>query len=479
MKICLIIPIKHKSTRVPGKNFRLFNGIPLFEVILQKVLNCKCITNIVIDTNSDIVKNTLKEKYKNTNIILYDRPEHLWDGDTPTNVLLENVINDLNLDYDFYLQTHVTNPLLKISTIENCISKYIDNLKLGYDSLFTVKQLKTRLYKNNKNKVEALNHNPNELIPTQDLEPLFEENSCLYIFTKSTLINRKHRIGNNPYMYIMDDIESSDIDIETDFLIAEVLHKQFEKQNNKLVLITGCNGGIGIELCKKFKNQNWIVVGTSRNENNNNKYLDFFIQQDLLEKDSGKNIILKLKEKYSKLDCIVNNAAIQICKPFHEYNENDWNNTYKCNIQIIQELTKYSLDLLKKSKGNIVNIGSVHSIVTSENISCYASTKACMVGLTKNMAIDLAKYNIRVNCISPGAVDTQMLRDGLLRGHVGDGDSDLLVRKLGEKHLLGNVGKPFEIANIVEFIANNDNGEFINGSNILIDGGASIKLSTE
>ena len=92
------------------------------------------------------------------------------------------------------------------------------------------------------------------------------------------------------------------------------------------------------------------------------------------------------------------------------------------------------------------------------------------------MAIELSKYNIRVNCVSPGAVDTKMLRAGLLRGHVGDGDEISLIRNLGSKHLLGKIGTPENIADIVYYITNN---KFLTGSNIIIDGGATIKLSTE
>lgn len=478
MKVCCIVPIKHKSERVPGKNFRLFNGIPLFEVILKKLIRCSLIHTIVVDTNSPIVLSILEEKYKNSNIQIYHRPEHLWSGDTPTNVLLENVITELNLEYDFFLQTHVTNPLLSVQTIENCIHSYLEQKEKGFDSLMTVKVLHTRLYTKSKtNIVSALNHNPNELIPTQDLEPLYEENSCVYIFTKKTLFDRHHRVGYNPFLYSMSDVESVDIDYESDFVIAEVLHKQLEWKNDKVVLITGCFGGIGKELCKKFKEIGWVVVGTC-NYSEYNKHVDFFIEQDLTKKDAATNIVKQIREKYNQLDCIVHNAAIQICKPIHEYKQEDWTNTYQCNVFIVQQLVQDGIDLLKKSKGTIVSIGSVHSICSSENIGCYASSKAALVGLTRNLALDLGKYGIRVNSISPGAVDTPMLRDGLLRDST-EKNVDTLLENISQKHILGKVGQPQEIANIIEFVANNENGHFINGTNLVIDGGVCSKLSTE
>lgn len=477
MKICCIVPIKHKSERVPGKNFRSFNGSPLFEIILKKLLSCSFINTIVVDTNSPIVVSILQEKYNDTNIQIYHRPEHLWSGDTPTNVLLENVITELQLDHDFFLQTHVTNPLLSVQTIQACVETFLKQKNSGFDSLMTVKVLHTRLYTKKDQTISALNHNPNELIPTQDLEPLYEENSCLYIFTKKILFERHHRVGHKPYLFCMSDIESVDIDYESDFIIAETLHRQLEWKNEKVVLITGCNGGIGKELCRQFKKKGWIVVGTCNTEQLN-KNVDLFILQDLLETNASKNIIHTLQTKYNQLDCIVHNAAIQICKPVYEYNRQDWEKTFQCNVFIVQQLVQDGLDLLKNSRGNVINIGSVHASQTSENIGCYASSKAALVGLTRNLALDLGKYGIRVNSISPGAIDTPMLRDGLLRDST-ENNVDILMEKISNKHILGRVGQPIEIAKLVEFIANNENGSFLNGANLVMDGGVCSKLSTE
>ena len=114
------------------------------------------ISTIVIDTNSPIIESAVQDKYKEKNIILYRRPEHLWSGTTPTNVLIENVIQDLNLKFDLFIQTHVTNPLLSIETIKKCIETYKIQLEKGFDSLMTVKELRTRLY--TKDKDEKVDH---------------------------------------------------------------------------------------------------------------------------------------------------------------------------------------------------------------------------------------------------------------------------------------------------------------------------------
>lgn len=227
MKITAILPIKHNSTRVPGKNFRNMNGKPLFYYIIKTLLNVKEINNIVIDTNSSIIFEKVPQLFKKhmKKIILYNRPKHLWSGDTPTNDLLLNVINDLNLDADYFIQTHVTNPLLKCSTISNAINKFLNN-KDNYESLFSVKTHHTRFY--NKDG-EDMNHNRYKLIPTQDLDPIYEENSCIYIFNKNLLKKYKARIGSKALLFQMDDIESQDIDWEDDFIITEALMKLFYK----------------------------------------------------------------------------------------------------------------------------------------------------------------------------------------------------------------------------------------------------------
>ena len=275
----------------------------------------------------------------------------------------------------------------------------------------------------------------------------------------------------------MNDIESTDIDTENDFLIAKLLHKNEIIHKSNVVLITGINGDIGHAIGRYFKENNWLVIGIDKDKCNNQKYIDTFICKDITERDAIKNIIHDIKNTYNRIDCIVNNAAIQICKPLWDLSESEWEQTYNCNVKSTFLLTKYALELLKLgSNSNIINIGSVHATCTSTNISAYSSSKAALVGLTKNMAIELSKYNIRVNCVSPGAVDTKMLRAGLLRGHVGDGDEISLIRNLGSKHLLGKIGTPENIADIVYYITNN---KFLTGSNIIIDGGATIKLSTE
>jgi CMP-N-acetylneuraminic acid synthetase len=215
MNIVALVPMRHHSQRVPGKNYRLLAGKPLFHHILETLLAVPDINEVVVDTDSEQVINGLKRHFPAVKII--NRPEHLRADDVPMNEIL---IHDTDqFPADFYVQTHSTNPLLKAETI----SKAIQALLAGYpnsDSLFSVTRLQTRLYDQHGN---ALNHNPKELIQTQDLPPVFEENSCIYIFTRENLVAKRHRISDQPLLFEIDAVEAWDIDEELDFAICDFL----------------------------------------------------------------------------------------------------------------------------------------------------------------------------------------------------------------------------------------------------------------
>lgn len=238
----------------------------------------------------------------------------------------------------------------------------------------------------------------------------------------------------------------------------------------KCVLVTGCNGGIGKELCKKFKKENWNVIGLDVHDitcENMNKY----IKCDLEHEQDVMNAVVQIES----LDCLVNNAAIQINKHIWEMNIDEWDKTMNINIRSAFLLMKYTMNLLKKSEGNIINIGSVHSVASSDKIAAYSCSKHAIMGLTKNMAIELAPFNICVNCVSPGAIETDMLKKSLMREY-DNIDENTIMNEFKSKHLLKKIGKTCELADIVFFIATQ---KLINGANIIADGGVSIKLSTE
>jgi CMP-N-acetylneuraminic acid synthetase len=175
------------------------------------------ITKVVIDTDSPTVMDYAREHFPQ--VILLERPEHLRDGAIPMNDVLLNVINQVQAD--FYLQTHSTNPLLSAATIQRAVDLFLKLYPI-YDSLFSVTRLQTRLWDE---LARAINHNPNILLRTQDLPPVYEENSCLYLFDKKILIERHNRIGSRPYLLEIPKHEALDIDEEIDFTVAEMVHR--------------------------------------------------------------------------------------------------------------------------------------------------------------------------------------------------------------------------------------------------------------
>jgi CMP-N-acetylneuraminic acid synthetase len=215
MKLVALVPMRHHSQRVPGKNYRMLAGKPLFHHIVETLLAVPAIAEVVVDTDSTPVMNGLRQHFPQVKVI--DRPEHLRADDVPMNDIL---IHDTGqVQADFYLQTHSTNPLLKQETVARAIKAFLADTS-AQDSLFSVTRLQTRLYDQHG---RAINHDPAVLIQTQDLPPVYEENSCLYIFTRENLIKRHHRIGETPLMFEIAAEEAWDIDEELDFTITDFL----------------------------------------------------------------------------------------------------------------------------------------------------------------------------------------------------------------------------------------------------------------
>lgn len=215
MKLVALVPMRHHSQRVPGKNYRVLAGKPLFHHVIETLLAVPEIAEILVDTDSEPVMDGLRQYFPQVKII--NRPEQLRADDVPMNDIL--IHDTAQTQADFYLQTHSTNPLLKSETVSHAIQSLITNYP-NYDSLFSVTRLQTRLYFQDG---RAINHDPKILIQTQDLPPVYEENSCLYIFTRDNLLKRHHRIGETPMMFEIDAAEAWDIDEELDFSITDFL----------------------------------------------------------------------------------------------------------------------------------------------------------------------------------------------------------------------------------------------------------------
>jgi CMP-N-acetylneuraminic acid synthetase len=215
-----IVPMRHDSERVLGKNYRPLAGIPLYHHIVRTLSSVSEIDLIVIDTDSAVIIDDCAENFPHVRVLL--RPEHLRDGGIAMNDVLLNTLDQV--DADIVLQTHSTNPFLKAETVSAAL-KLFTRPDRQFDSVFSVTRLQARLWDA---ETRAVNHDPSVLLRTQDLAPLFIENSCFFVFTPELLRKRGNRIGARPFMVEMAPLEAVDIDTEQDFSLAAALVERSE-----------------------------------------------------------------------------------------------------------------------------------------------------------------------------------------------------------------------------------------------------------
>jgi len=249
----------------------------------------------------------------------------------------------------------------------------------------------------------------------------------------------------------------------------------------RVVLITGAGGGIGRASVRVFAANGWRVIGVDRRD------VDepfpgngFFIRSDISIEENIRIIYEQARAFSPVLDAVVNNAGIQIAKPLVDTSAQEWDTVMASNLRSVFLGAKMAYPLLAAAGGGaIVNVSSVHAVATSMNIASYAASKGGLLALTRAMAIEFARDSIRVNAILPGAVDTPMLRAGLDRGHVGEGTMIDRLENLARKTVIGRVGQPEEIARSIYFLADQTQSSFITGQALIVDGGATARLSTE
>lgn len=217
MNLTALLPMKGHSERVPNKNMRRFAGAPLVHAVASRLEGCRLIDSIVIDTDSKDIANYVLSNFKKARII--ERPESLRGDMVPMNDIIGHDIGQCAGEH--FVQTHSTNPLLRLETLESAINEYFASLGT-YDSIFSVTKYQSRFYDSSG---RPINHNPDELLRTQDLPPIYEENSNFFIFSRTSFINSGNkRIGQRPRMFPMERIEAVDIDEEADFNLAETLY---------------------------------------------------------------------------------------------------------------------------------------------------------------------------------------------------------------------------------------------------------------
>ena len=217
-RIVGLLPMKANSERVKGKNFRIFNGKPLFRWVLDSLLSLDSIDQVVINTDARAIlaENGLVDSDR---VLIRDRPSEICGDFVSMNRILADDL--AHVPADVYLMTHTTNPLLSGETVRAALARF-EAARGEFDSLFSVNRFQTRFYRADGSPV---NHDPNNLVRTQDLEPWYEENSNLYIFTRDSFARTKARIGSKPMMFEPPRMESFDIDTPVDWTICEIVSK--------------------------------------------------------------------------------------------------------------------------------------------------------------------------------------------------------------------------------------------------------------
>ncbi len=254
-------------------------------------------------------------------------------------------------------------------------------------------------------------------------------------------------------------------------------------ETKRIVLVTGAAGGIGSAAVEHFAAMDWLVIGVDRipwKAGTEFPAGGLFIQADIADLKSVGEIFLKVNGFTKNLEAVVNNAALQVAKPLVDTTVEEWDAVMATNLRAAFLFAKNAYPLLKANQGGaIVNVSSVHAVATSANIAAYAASKGGLLALTRAMAIEFARDDIRVNAVLPGAVDTPMLRAGLQRGHVAGSTIEDRINDLARKTVNGRVGKPAEIASAIYFLADSAQSSFMTGQALVVDGGATTRLSTE
>jgi NAD(P)-dependent dehydrogenase (short-subunit alcohol dehydrogenase family) len=247
----------------------------------------------------------------------------------------------------------------------------------------------------------------------------------------------------------------------------------------QLALITGVCGGIGRATARAFAALGWRVIGIDLRDEAVPE-LSAQYRCDVSKVEELRSTFEQVARAHQQLHALINNAALQLAKPLADTSEAEWDLVMNANVRSAFLAIKYALPLLAAGRPSaVVNVSSVHAIASSRDIAAYAASKGALLALTRAAAIELAERGIRVNAVLPGAIDTPMLREGLARGHAGTGSIEERLNALAERTVMGRVGKPEEIAELITFLARHEQSSFVTGQAFVADGGATCRLSTE
>ena len=246
------------------------------------------------------------------------------------------------------------------------------------------------------------------------------------------------------------------------------------KLTGKIAIVTGGSRGIGFAIAKTLSENGATVVITSKDSEKIKKAESkisnaFGITCNIKKKMEVQNVVNQTIEKFGKLDILVNNAGIfPKIKQLHEIDEDEWNEVLDVNLTGQFRFTKEAIPYLQKTSGCIINISSDAGLKAYEgfNVDAYSASKAALIVLTKCWALEYAKDKIRINCICPGVVDTDMTKPFL--------KNQKDIEFMNNEHPLGRIGKPEEIGKAVLYFASDD-ASWVTGAILTVDGGESIK----
>ena len=243
------------------------------------------------------------------------------------------------------------------------------------------------------------------------------------------------------------------------------------------VVVTGGASGIGRACVELFVRSGWDVLAIDvRPSPPGFPPTVEFANADVTEDDQMAGLVEGFARRTGGVHALVNNAAIQYTGDTLKHSIQEWRRTMDVNVRSIAVMTAACRPYLSQTHGSVVNVSSVHAVATSPKIGAYAASKGASLALTRALAVELAPEGIRVNAVLPGAVDTPMLRAGLERG--GE-DVEVALESLASKTVIGRVGRPEEIARAIAFLADGTQSSFVTGAALVVDGGATSRLSTE
>lgn len=249
-----------------------------------------------------------------------------------------------------------------------------------------------------------------------------------------------------------------------------------------VALVTGVDGGIGAATARVLATAGYRVIGVDRGPEGTavRNGVWRYLQADLASPEEVAALCADVSAGERRLDVLVNNAAVQVAGSITDTSVERWDEVMAVNVRAPFLLVRHLLDRLAAGDGGaVVNVASVHAVATSASIAAYAASKGALAALTRALAVELAPRGVRVNAVLPGAVDTPMLEAGLRRGHLSGGDLGRLKEELAGRTVAGRIGRPEEVAEAILFLADGRRSGFVTGQQLVVDGGATARLSTE